>query len=292
MRKTERKDTIKPALSIQFISVRDEMEEEHRKILHNIFRNNYGFAFSPIFETFASYGVTYLSGYFPKIGVVTPFIRQTSLLFKIHVDGSFPVTDIKATEIHVTKKSDEGFISSNRIISIGYPVEKTDSLFDFYHKHQPKNFERLDNLAFPMPVDTKMFNKYISPNEDMYIEVPVRIGVTRLTNLIKLIMNDEEFSKKENLLDVDYPFDNPKALNNFLTNLSSFPIQTTITFEYSDIDNNVYHKNVQCFTYLKIEKIDDGTDFIITPSVTTSGYITHSTSSDVLEEFIDKTFNS
>ncbi|MDT2012597.1 hypothetical protein [Carnobacterium divergens] len=290
-RQIERKNTIKPALSIRFIGVSDVLKENYKKDLGNIAKNIYGYSFSPILETFASYGNGSIVGYFPKIGRITPFCRKTGLLFEVHVDGSYPVTDIKVTKIQVTEESDENYIDADRIISIGGSFKPTDSIFDFYHKHTPANFERLSNLGIPVSiVDTSMYNKYISPNNNMVIEVPMIIGMTRLSNLIHLIKNDEEFSKKENFLDVNYSFNDPHNLYRFLTNLNSFPIQITITFQYSDIDDNTYKQSIQCFAYFEIEKIDNFNDFMITSNITTMGYNRYSMDSRVLEDFITEKF--
>lgn len=293
MRLKERRDEIKPAISIKFIGLSDEIEQSQKSDLKNVATNVYSYQFSPIFDDFATFGLTPISGYNPLIGNYLTDGRRASILVDVHVDGNFPVTDIKMTNIEVSEKDTPEFIDSDRPISIGMSLKYKNSMFDFYRKHNPSNFSRSDKIHMPINiVDSRNYDKYISPNENMIIKIPMRIGSTPLKQLIKLIKYDKEFMKEENMLDYNIPFDDPKYLNLFLFNLSSFPVQITLSFEYKDIEDNIYNKNIQCFAYLSIEYVPEIKDYIITPSMTTKGYIDGQLDKKELEDYIYSQFDN
>ena len=140
-----------------------------------------------------------------------------------------------------------------------------------------------------------MFNTYISPNSDALVEVPVRIGFATTKKLIYLINNNEEFNRKENFLDCDYPFHDPKYLYRFLSNLNKYPVQISFEFEIVDIDGNSHTKKVQAFASLRIIKMSNNgdTDFMITPNITTNATVPNDNDNlngKDLEKFIEDEF--
>lgn len=268
MREIARKDEIKPALSIIYSGIKDFLENPNNspEVFKKI-KNRFIFAIASILEAFS------FQEYHPSVPLYTNLsVRITNLLFLVHVDGNYPITDIKLTKISTTNQSSRDFIRSSHK-SVGVNLPHTNSIFDFYHKYKPANFERLDYSFIPLTkIDSNMFNTYISPNSNALIEVPVRIGFTTIKKLIYLINNNEEFNRRENFLDCDYPFHDPKYLYLFLSNLNHYPIQISFEFEIVDIDGNIHTKKVQAFASLRIIKMSNNgdTDFMITPNITTN----------------------
>lgn len=293
MRFKERKDEIKPAISINFIGLSDEIKQMKNNDFKNILTNTYSYEFSPILNDIATLGSGLISGYTPNIGRYLKNCRKANILLDVHVDGNFPVTDIKMTNIKVTDKNSPGAINDNRPISFGISLEYKDSIFDFYRKHIPRNFSRSDENDMPFNIiDSNNYNKYISPNENILIKVPLRIGSTPLSKLIELIKTDKEFMKKENILDYNIPFGDPEILYLFLSNLNTYPVQITLSFEYKDIEENIYIQNVQCFAYFSINFFPKSGDYIITPSMTTKGLINSKLDDDQLKDFIYNQFDN
>lgn len=293
MREIARKDEIKPALSIIYIGIEYFLNNsgDYPKIFKKI-KNIFIFAIAPILETVSS------RRYHPSISMFTNHSACiTNLLFLVHVDGNYPITDIKLTKINTTSQSSKDFTSLDSMMqSVGVRLPHTNSIFDFYHKQKPANFERLDPSIIQLTkIDSNMFNTYISPNSDALVEVPVRIGFATTKKLIYLINNNEEFNRKENFLDCDYPFHDPKYLYRFLSNLNKYPVQISFEFEIVYIDGNSHTKKVQAFASLRIIKMSNNgdTDFMITPNITTNATVPNDNDNlngKDLEKFIEDEF--
>ena len=102
-RKQERKDEIKPTLSIQFLGIEDSVKNLDIKN-YKSFLNRNTFAFFPIFQ-YISLSKSARRAYF-----IHGYNRTTNLLFKIHTDGKFPVRNIFVSKIKVKDKKDKNFI--------------------------------------------------------------------------------------------------------------------------------------------------------------------------------------
>lgn len=293
MRLQERKDEIKPAMSIKFIGLSDEIKKSDYDKLENIVTNTYSYDYSPILDTFSLYRKDIFSDYNPNIGRWNIDGRKSELLIDVHVDGNFPVTDITMTDIYVTNKADIDFINENVPVAIGKSFKRMNSMFDFYHKHIPSNFTRSDHSSIGLDIiDTRNLNKYISPNNNMTISIPMKIGRASLKECVDLIKNSENFNKEENYLEKNIDFNNPEILSLFLYNMSTISIPLTLKFEYKDIDMNTYCQNIPIFGYFAIDYIEEYDDYVINPSMTTKSSINSDIDYKKLKDCIYGEFDS
>lgn len=189
-RRVERKDKIKPIISIVFDGFYNT-EEKNYKLTQSKrgYLNPYAFAFVPLLTDGQKSGLIW--GYLPpQIGRISDLNMKAILRFNIRVDGDFPVTDLKVIKIRVVGKDDPEEIDSDRPISIGEMPPVMNEMFDFYHQHNPKNFEKLERLGMTHVVlDTNMLNAYVSPGENVFFEVPLDVGMTLLSGLIETVRN-------------------------------------------------------------------------------------------------------
>lgn len=261
-RKQERKDEIKPTLSIQFLGIEDSVKNLDIKN-YKSFLNRNTFAFFPIFQ-YISLSKSARRAYF-----IHGYNRTTNLLFKIHTDGKFPVRNIFVSKIKVTDKKDKNFIHSKNPRSIGESFPRVSSAFDLFYDNVINNFDIIDGFDEQVVVDTNDLNAYISPGTDIVLKIPLRIGCIKLTNLIKFIRTNKLLKMLEYKKGVNYSLDDEDNLCGFLSNFASFPIQTSINFKYFDIDDNCYNKSFQCYAGLKIKPTSQS-DFILTGDLTTN----------------------
>lgn len=273
----ERLDQIKPALSIRYDTVYEvNNREKEGNTSVKSYLNPYAFSFLPLLSD-GQYipGSPIFMGYIPNAGKSSDFDLKMILAFEVHVDGNFPVTDIKVTKIFVVGEDDPDKIRrGEQLISIGEMPRLTGAVFDFYHQHDPKNFEKIERLFMgQVAIDTNMLEAYISPGEDIKVEVPVVIGITRLSTFIE-VMKSSIFNDNKYKIECNYPFETSGGLAHFLFNLKSIPVQTAITFEYKDVDDNIYTKKFQCFSSITIVPTDDmrgKKDYIISGKISTIG---------------------
>lgn len=270
MRIIEREDEIKPAFSIHYLSIEDFKFDTGNKFKQKTLKNQFGFIIAPILSTGFLFEKT-LVGYLPGYEMNNNILQEDKLLFLIQVDGNYPITDIDLMSINAVSTSDDEFIQSNRIMSVGMQPPHTNSAFDLYHKHKPSNFGRIDSMDSRMvSVDTNTLNKYISPDNEVILEVPINKGYIDLKRLIFFINNDPEFMKEEHFIDWHYPFNSANGLYYYLYNFNNFPMQISFEFELKDIDNNTHIYNVQCFASLLIEQMENNDNFLIIPTITTN----------------------
>ena len=287
MRKLERCDEVKPALGLRFIELEQPGSISNLRQGKRSLVNRYKFYVAPLFETASSYGVTSISGYDPDSVVLTEYASVAQLLFQVRVDGSFPVCDISMTAVGVVDPEGSESLLCNRFTSVGHPIRHLTSIFDLYHKHNPSNFDRHDFLGFPESViDESVLDKYISPNSDVVLSVPVRIGYVPLRCLIKFVREDELFQCKRSYLDYYYDFNDPDRLYSFLISLNSMPVQVCFEFDITDIDGNVTSKRVNCFACLLIQLVDDLCDYLLTVDFLPSSPSAQSCDPDELERYI------
>lgn len=287
MRKLERRDEVKPALGLRFVELEKPGSISNLRKGKRSLVNRYKFYIAPIFETASSYGVTSFSGYDPDSVTFTEYACIAQLLFQVHVDGSFPVSDISLTALRVVDSEGSESLLCNRITSVGHPIRHLTSIFDLYHKHNPSNFDRHDFLGFPESViDESVLDKYISPNSDVVLSVPVRIGYVPLRSLIKFVREDELFQCRRSYLDYYYDFNDPDRLYSFLISLNSMPVQVCFEFDITDIDGNVISKRVNGFARLLILWLDDLCDYLVTVDFLPSSPSAKSCDPDELERYI------
>ena len=291
MRKLERHDEVKPALSLRFIELEQpglvsSFREGKRSLV-----NRYKFSVAPIFETASFYGVTSASSYDPDSMLFTGYASKAQILFQVHVDGSFPVCDIALTVVRVVDFESSESLLRNRLTSVGYPIRHVTSIFDLYHKHNPSNFDRSDFLEIPeLIVDESVLDKYISPNSDAVLCVPVRIGCVPLRSLIKFVREDGMFQRKRTYLGFYYDFNDPDRLFSFLISLNSMPVQVCFEFDITDVDGNVESKCVYGFARLLIQWVDELCDYLLTVDFLPSSPSAQSCDANELEHYIFKLF--
>lgn len=287
----ERKNEIKPIFSLAFIGIEDKINL-YKDI--KVFINRNTFSYMPVLQ-FAESAVPF--PYFPNVGIDTPFKRETTLVFKFHVDGNYPIKNVEVSSIKIVNSNEQGYIQTNEPISIGPSPVITDDIFNFYHKTSPNNFELSDELGIRhRPLDINMINTYISPGESVYFKVPINIGCARISSFIKFICNDPNFMSNTGST-YDYPFDNPKALDRFLENMNLFPKQVNIIFKITDVEDNVYIKEQPVYAFFDIEKIYEDSDqeikdYLVTGGMTTiSIFPNHPKEISGLQDYINKQFS-
>lgn len=291
MRRLERCDEVKPALAVRFIELEQPGSISNFRKGKRSLVNRYKFYVAPIFETVSSCGVTGYSGYDPYSVLFTEFASKAQLLFQVHVDGSFPVCDISLTAVRVVDPEGSESVLCNRLTSIGHPIRHVNSIFDLYHKHNPSNFDRNDFLEYPDAlVDESVLDKYISPNSDVVLCVPVRIGFAPLRSLIKFVREDEEFRRTRSYLDFYYNFNDPDRLYCFLRSLNSMPVQVCFEFNIIDIDGNVISKRVNGFACLLVQWVDEICDYLLTVDFLPSSPSSQSCDYIELEHYIFNLF--
>lgn len=187
-RKVERKNEIKPVYSISFMGIEDTVEL--KKDIKSFINKN-AFSYMPILQIAQSFMKIPLVAYSDKIGIDTPFKRETTLVFQFHVDGSYPIKNVEVTSIKCVSRNEQGYIQTNRPLSIGPSLLITDTIFNFYHKTVPNNFELSNDVGIRhRPLDIQMMNVYISLGDTVHFKVPVNIGYATLSSLIKFICKD------------------------------------------------------------------------------------------------------
>lgn len=92
-RRVERKNEIKPVYSISFMGIEDEIELE-KGIKYFINKNT--FSYMPILQIVQAFMKLPLIAYSDKVGIETPFKRETTLVFQLHVDGNYPIKMLKS----------------------------------------------------------------------------------------------------------------------------------------------------------------------------------------------------
>lgn len=288
------KNEIKPVYSISFMGIEDEIELE-KGIKYFINKNT--FSYMPILQIAQAFMKLPLITYSDKVGIETLFKRETTLVFQLHVDGNYPIKNVEVTSINSVSQNDQRYISTNRPISVGPSPVVTDDIFNFYHKTVPNNFGLSNDVGIRhRPLDVQMMNVYISPGDTVYFKVPVNIGYTNLSSLIKFICEDPFFMSSEGAT-YNYPFDNPEELDRFLENMNSFPIQVNICFKITDIEGNIYNKEQPVYAYFDIRKIgsDDNkghVDYFITGGMSTNSIFPNGIKEiEGLKEYIEGYFS-
>lgn len=291
-RRIERKNEIRPIYSISFIGIEDTV-----KLKKGIpcFINKNTFSYMPILQFAQSFLKIPFVAYSDRIGIDTPFKRETTLVFQFHVDGNYPIRNVEVTSIKSISCNEHGYIPTNGPISIGPSPVVTDTIFNFYHKTVPNNFELSNDVGIRhRPLDIQMMNVYISPGNTVYFKIPINIGYANVSSLVKFICKDPNFMSSEETT-YSYPFDNPKELDRFLENMNSFPIQVNVCFKITDIEGNVYNKEQPVYAYFDIGKISDNDkeyiDYSITGGMSTSSIFPNDIQEiEGLKEYIEEQF--
>lgn len=216
-------------------------------------------------------------------------------MFQFHVDGNYPIRNVEVTSIKSISCNEHGYIPTNGPISIGPSPVVTDTIFNFYHKTVPNNFELSNDVGIRhRPLDIQMMNVYISPGNTVYFKIPINIGYANVSSLVKFICKDPNFMSSEETT-YSYPFDNPEELDRFLENMNSFPIQVNVCFKITDIEGNVYNKEQPVYAYFDIGKISDNDkeyiDYSITGGMSTSSIFPNDIQEiEGLKEYIEEQF--
>lgn len=291
-RRNERRNEIKPVYSVSFLGIEDTIEL-NTSIKYFINKNT--FSYMPILQIAQSFMKIPLVAYSDRIGIDTPFKRETALVFQFHVDGNYPIKNVEATSIKSVSYNESGYIQTNGPLSIGPSPVITDTVFNFYHKTVPNNFELSNDVGIRhRPLDIQMINVYISPGETVYFKVPINIGCASLSSLVRFICKDPNFMSSDGIT-YHYPFDNPEELDRFLENMNSFPIQVNICFKITDIEGNIYKKEQPVYAYFDIRKLKNtgNKDYSITGGMTTSSIFPNDINEiNGLKEYIEEQFSN